>query len=420
MTTTLAGPLPKAPAAGPRPLHDGRALGDSVYRMLSEPRVPLSSLTATYPWTEGNDLQPLVGGVPFREALIRDIDRAERFIHASVYGIHADAFGIPILDRLMARAKEGLEVSLSVDAWGTCLIFPWQQLPTRDAFKTLQESGVHLHVHTFDPIRSLCHPLLRDHRKIWVFDGRTAYLGGINIHRDWFDFHDLMLRAKGPVVHQLLANLFEVRKIANPDLRPTVRSADAFSAWYFPSLDLRGNDRSRILSNIPGQKSPPTEVLTAKLDSLERGDTFVASYPFVTFPKVIRGLEQAALRGAHAVLIVPGKSSKPVAAASLMGAYPSLLRSGVSVCEFPGMNHMKVAASLAGGQHWTLLGSLNWDHLSMLPHNHEVAIETDCPVVAPQLLQLLQEDAERARPVLSVAPRSVRKGRIAQALNYFL
>jgi cardiolipin synthase len=103
------------------------------------------------------------------------IDGARRSIHIETYVLKTDETGNAILERLIARSKEGIEVRLLLDGFGS---FHMQRRPLRK----LRRAGGK--VAFFLPIWRLTllnRSNLRDHRKIAVFDGERVFAGGRNL-----------------------------------------------------------------------------------------------------------------------------------------------------------------------------------------------------------------------------------------------
>src|SRR5581483_6676751 len=129
--------------------------------------------------TRGNRLKFHDGGEDAFGDLIALIDGAQRSIHIETYVLKADASGNAILDRLMARAKEGVDVRLLIDGFGS---FHMRRRPLR----RLRRAGGK--VAFFLPIWRLTllnRSNLRDHRKIAVFDGERVFAGGRNLANEY-------------------------------------------------------------------------------------------------------------------------------------------------------------------------------------------------------------------------------------------
>jgi cardiolipin synthase A/B len=125
--------------------------------------------------TRGNDLKFHDNGEEAFGDFIALINGAQRSIHIETYVLKADATGSAIIERLIARAQEGVEVRLLIDGFGS---FHMARRPLR----RLRRAGGK--VAFFLPIWRLTllnRSNLRDHRKIAVFDGERVFAGGRNL-----------------------------------------------------------------------------------------------------------------------------------------------------------------------------------------------------------------------------------------------
>jgi cardiolipin synthase len=132
---------------------------------------------AGYPLTTGNQVRLLQDGPATYAAMFAAIAAAQDHINMETYILEDDEVGQRFAQALIARQQQGVQVNLIRDSVGT--------LGTPKAFfNSLLESGIK--VLEFNPVNPLVARTgwelnQRDHRKLLVIDGRTAFLGGINI-----------------------------------------------------------------------------------------------------------------------------------------------------------------------------------------------------------------------------------------------
>src|SRR6516225_961233 len=129
--------------------------------------------------TRGNDLKFHDNGEAAFADFIALIDGAQQSIHIETYVLKADATGRAVLERLTARAREGLQVRLLIDGFGS---FHMARRPLR----RLRRAGGR--VAFFLPIWRLTllnRSNLRDHRKIAVFDDERVFAGGRNLANEY-------------------------------------------------------------------------------------------------------------------------------------------------------------------------------------------------------------------------------------------
>lgn len=130
---------------------------------------------------EHNRVRLLHNGNNAFTALIAALQRARRSIHMEYYIIRDDRIGRTIGEILIRKARAGLEVRVIYDAIGS-----WRL--SRSMLRRMHEAGVC--TAAYEPVRFpwfTARVTRRNHRKIVVTDGRTAFLGGINIAKYYLD-----------------------------------------------------------------------------------------------------------------------------------------------------------------------------------------------------------------------------------------
>ena len=158
-------------------------------------RQPITSIARVDAYYSGKEYYP---------ALVQAIQEATRFIHVEVYLWQDDETGQKILAELVKAAKRGVEVLVLVDEIGAIKI-------SERFFSPLLEAGGRFSwFYTFHPRRNRYFFNLRNHRKLQVIDGRMAFIGGINIGREYSglntsigEWKNLQIRVEGDVVNHL-------------------------------------------------------------------------------------------------------------------------------------------------------------------------------------------------------------------------
>lgn len=131
-----------------------------------------------------NDIDIFTDGNEKFDALIRDLEQAEHFIHLQYYIIRNDVLFQRIEEVLKKKAAEGVEVRILFDGMGCRSV--------RSTFwKSLKEAGIR--TAEFFPAflgRLQLRVNYRNHRKIVVIDNRVAYVGGFNIGKEYIDLSE--------------------------------------------------------------------------------------------------------------------------------------------------------------------------------------------------------------------------------------
>ena len=141
-------------------------------------------------------------GESFEESLLKELENAKHFIFIEFFIISADESWLKIVEILKEKVKQGVEVRVLYDAIGS--VFS----ATKTHQKYLEKAGIKAKI--FLPLAPVfaTQQNNRDHRKIVVIDGKTAYTGGINISSEYFNrehkrfkyWKDTAVKIKGPAI----------------------------------------------------------------------------------------------------------------------------------------------------------------------------------------------------------------------------
>jgi cardiolipin synthase len=323
--------------------------------------------------TRGNRIDVLTDGNATFDAIGAAIDGARHHVHAQYYLIRNDATGAWFRDRLVAAARRGVTVRLLLDGYGCFAVGrAWRQ--------PLRKAGVR--VAEFLPMRSvLLQPVnLRNHRKIVVVDGETAFTGGFNVGDEyrgqmpgvggWRDVH---LRIEGPAAAELQRVFFQDWAFAT--------SEPIDPREYFPrDPPVRGDAVIAIVPSGPDTRNEAIHHLFfGAIVGAER-EVMVTTPYFVPTESLMVAMELGAMRGVDVKLMLPGRSNHRVTFHAGRSFYAPLLEAGVDLLEYqPGIVHAK---TLVADERVALVGSANMD-LRSFRLNFEVhTLVHDLPTAA--------------------------------------
>ena len=150
---------------------------------------------------KGNQITLFSDGHKKFQNLFNAISRAKKFIHLEYYIIHDDHIGSAFQNLLIQKAEEGVDVLLLYDAVGS------HKTP-RSYFEKLRASGVQVACFFPSAIPFITLRVnYRNHRKLCIIDGHTAYLGGFNVGDEYLGhskkmgyWRDTHLKVTGPTV----------------------------------------------------------------------------------------------------------------------------------------------------------------------------------------------------------------------------
>ncbi|HTY88170.1 MAG TPA: phospholipase D-like domain-containing protein [Candidatus Acidoferrum sp.] len=326
------------------------------------------SRVVTRPLTPGNHVRPLVNGDEAFPAMLAAIESAQKSLSLVTYIFDNDTSGRQFAEALGQAVQRGVAVRVLIDAAGTR--YSWPSILHR-------LRADHVPCAKFLPA-SLLTPWrvatinLRNHRKILVVDGQTAFTGGMNIRRGNVladhpasPVQDLHFRVEGPVVTQLQD------AFVNDWAFSTGEVLDG-EAWFPEARFHPRGVVARVITDGPDADFEKLRwTLLAALAEAQTSVQIVTPY-FLPDPALVSALNLAALRGARVDIILPGKNNLPFVHWASRAMWWQVLEHGCHIwLTPPPFDHSKL---MVVDGHWVLLGSANWDARS-LRLNFELNVE---------------------------------------------
>ena len=299
--------------------------------------------------------------------MLAAIDSATTSIALATYILDNDPSGRQFADALGRAVNRGVAVRVLLDAAGTR--YSWPNI-------THRLKCAHIPFARFLPA-SLWTPWrvttinLRNHRKLLVVDGRTAFTGGMNIrHGNVLADHpkgavqDLQFRVEGPLVTRLQEAFVNDWAFATGEIL-------ADNTW-FPDLKESGSVVARVITDGPDEDFEKFRwALLAALAEARTSVRIVTPY-FLPDATLVTALNLAALRGVRMDILLPAKNNLPFVHWASRALWAQVLERGCHLwLAPPPFDHSKLM--IVDG-HWVLLGSANWDVRS-LRLNFELNVE---------------------------------------------
>ncbi len=147
----------------------------------------------------------LIDGEKFFPAFIQSVEAASRSVDVQVYIFDTDDYAVKIADLLRKRSS-AVKVKVLMDDMGS--LFAAQagrDLPLPPGFQPPYDIKSYLTSGSHVRLRASANPWLTvDHRKCMIIDNREAYVGGMNLGRQYrYEWHDMMVGLTGPIVGAL-------------------------------------------------------------------------------------------------------------------------------------------------------------------------------------------------------------------------
>jgi cardiolipin synthase len=315
-------------------------------------------------------------GVLAYEEFLRQILGAERSIRIITFVVADDETGNSLVDALIRRVRDGLEVRLLID---DLLRFHAPHAKLRE----LVRAGAR--VERFMPLVHIPfrgHGNLRNHRKIAIFDGARAIVGGMNLGMEYMGktpdparWRDLSLLVEGEAVSALDAILRADWQFAcGEELRPVSRAAAA----EIPV---------QVVPSGPDSESDP--IYDADLTAIYRAERriWIATPYFVPDEALLRALVIAARRGVDVRVVTPERSNHLLSDFASGSCLRDLNAAGVAIHRYEKMLHAK---TLLVDETLAVVGSANFDMRSLFL-NYEIALFFSGPAEVERLAHWFEQ-----------------------------
>ncbi|MBO5995556.1 MAG: cardiolipin synthase [Firmicutes bacterium] len=329
------------------------------------------------------------------KAMLEELRKAEKYIFMEYFIIEEGYMWGQILNILIEKAKVGVDVRVMYDGMNEISTLP------SDYCKLLEEQGIK--AKAFSPIVPLLssHYNYRDHRKILVIDGKTAFTGGVNLADEYINrierfghWKDTAIMLKGRAALSFTLMFLQMWNI-------TEKVPDFKEAEEPPEPIVTGDgskDKGFVVPYCDCPLDDDKVGETVYMDILNRAGEYVhIMTPYLILDgELEKALKYAGERGIDVKIIIPGIPDKKVAYALAKTHYKSLVRSGVKIYEYtPGFVHAKVAIS---DNEKGVVGTINLDYRSLYHHFECATYMYKTPCIA-DMERDFQETLSKCRQV---------------------
>ncbi len=357
-----------------------------MYLLLNDTQSPVS---------DKNDVKILLNGEQKFPEVIACLKAAKKHIHIEYYIYENDEIGREIEEILIQKVKEGVEVRFIYDDFGSRSI-------RKNIARRLVKSGVQAFPFMkiyFIPFSNRIN--YRNHRKIIVVDGLTAFVGGVNVSDRYINkeesaskyWRDMHLRIDGPSVYYLQhIFLCDWNFCANEKIIPNLS--------FFPKAILapsNGNKWVQIAASGPDSTTPIILYSLMKAISLAKKEVIITTPYFIPGESLIETIVIAALSGVEVHILLPANSDTLFVNSAARSYYRELLHAGVRIYEYQkGFVHTK---SMVVDGEIAIVGTANMD-IRSFDLNFEVnAIVYDVEI-AKQVRDVFLEDLDHSNEIL--------------------
>lgn len=336
-----------------QPLPEGRAAATMRYIQKYGP----------YPVWQNTETRYFPVGEKMYAQMLKDLKAARHYIFLEYFIITDGSMWQEILQVLKQKVKEGVEVRVIYDDFGSLGRIPDQY------YKTLESCGIK--AMAFNPLVPLVSFAMnnRDHRKIMVIDGHTAYNGGINLSDEYINrihpyghYKDVGVRYHGDAVWNftlMFLEMWNAFRLEDENFGP-------FMPRVYHPEPFEGQGYVQPFSDSPLDDETVAE--NVYLELIQQAEEYVDIYtPYLAVDNEMQtALCMAAKRGVRVRMLIPAVTDAKVTHMLTHSYLESLISAGVEVYEYtPGFIHAKcfvVDNKLA------VIGTINMDYRSLYLH----------------------------------------------------
>jgi len=339
-----------------------------------------------------NKVEILTNGAQFYPAMRDAILAASGSVNLEAYIFRPGRAADMLIDAMVARARDGVQVRLVLDAVGSAWMFGRSARRLRDAGCTVcfyQPLSAWYRLHRLNN---------RTHRELLIVDGTVAFTGGAGV-ADWWAkpnrgtpaWRDTMARLEGPIVSALQGVFAENWLECSGEILT--------GPHQWPQPQAIGATEAMPVKSSPSDRATVSRVAFQMLIESAATEIAISTPYFLPDRSLRRALVRAARRGVRVRVLVPGRlSDQRLVRLASRRMYRELLEAGVRMFEYrPAMTHVK---AMMVDETWAVVGTTNIDNRSF-EHNDEINVAIRDAAVTNRLLGDFESDLQTSDEVTS-------------------
>ena len=353
----------------------------------------LLSYDSYTPLTPYNRVQVLDNGENAYPEMLKSLRTAKNHIHIEYYIIENGEVFHQIMQILLEKARQGVQVRVIFDDFGSKDI-------RKDYKKELRKGGVEIYPFLKLYFVALANRInYRNHRKIIIIDGVTAFTGGINIGDRYCNkpgsrlyWRDTHLKIEGYAAYSI-QNIFlaDWNFCSSQNVEPN----DA----YFPELPPHLKQEHTIVqiaSSGPDSNYPTIMFAIIAAIAAAKSEILITTPYFIPPSSLLNALKISALSGVKIKILVPWSSDSTIVNMASESYFDEILDCGVEIYQYQkGFVHSKVTVC---DRELGIVGTANMD-IRSFDLNFEINAQIYDRAVAGRLASDFFHDLEYAQKI---------------------
>ena len=329
------------------------------------------------------------------EAMKRELKKAKHFIFMEYFIIDQGQMWSEIEAILLQKVSEGVEVRLMYDGMGSQSLLPYRY------DKKLREKGIKCRV--FNPFRPMLSAIQnnRDHRKILVIDGHTAFTGGINIADEYINrkqrfgyWKDNAVMIKGDAVWNFTMMFLQMWEVTDGEGIAT--DYDKYRPDRHSSEQIISDGYVLPYGDSPLDDENVGEMVYMNIINSAKKYIYIMTPYLVLDNEMVTALGYAAKSGVDVKIIVPGIPDKWYVKFIGWSYYKELIELGVKIYEYDGFIHSK---SFISDDDTAVVGTINLDFRSLYLHFECAAYMYKMPCISDIKMDFLEIQNKHCIPI---------------------
>ncbi|MDD6772012.1 MAG: cardiolipin synthase [Inconstantimicrobium porci] len=319
--------------------------------------------TSAFPIYKNTFTQYLSPGEVKFEKIIEELKKAKHYIFIEYFIIEEGFMWDSVLDILIKKVREGVDVRVIYDDFG-CIC----KLPHHYDEK-LRELGIKCVVfNPVTPVVTVRHNT-RDHRKILVIDGHTGFTGGINLADEYINrverfghWKDASIMLKGDAVWSLTVMFLQTWNFYNN----FIEDYDNYRPEKFKVEEIESDGYVQPYGDSPLDNERLGEFTYLNMINRAKDYIYINTPYFIVDNEITTALELAAKSGVDVRIVTPCVPDKWYVHILTRSYYEQLISVGVKIYEYtPGFIHSK---TFVCDDELGVVGTINLDFRSLYFH----------------------------------------------------